>query len=94
METKELPNTVLTVYVIQVGNDIFSVTIIIEAPVTVNNDTTTNWYIRDFCNHITGMMYDAKTSPVLSDRIRRAIIKRDKFDAEYIYYKTLSQYEI
>jgi hypothetical protein len=94
METKDIPTTVLTVYVIQVGNDIFSTTILIDRPVTVNNDTTTDWHIRDFCNHITGMMYDAKTSPVLAQKIRSAIIKRDKFDAEYVYYKTLAQNEI
>lgn len=94
METKSIPDNVLSVYVIQVMQDIYSVTIIIDKPVIVNNDTQTNWYIRDFCNHITGMMYEARTSPILAEKIRNAIIKRDKFDAEYIYYKTLAKYEI
>jgi hypothetical protein len=94
METKVPPDNVLSVYVIQVMQDIYSVTIIIDKPITVNNDTNTNWYIRDFCNHITGMMYDATTSPLLAEKIRSAIIKRGIFDAEYVYYKTLAKYEL
>lgn len=94
MEVKTIPDNVLSVYVIQVMQDIYSVTIIIDKPITVKNDTQTNWYIRDFCNHITGMMYEANTSPTLAEKIRSAIIKRGVFDAEYVYYKTLAQYEL
>ena len=94
MQAKLPPDNVLSVYVIQMMHDIYSVTIIIDKPVTIKNDTKTDWHIRDFCNHITGMMYDAKTSPLLAEKLRSAIIKRGVFDAEYVYYKTLAQYEL
>lgn len=94
MQAKLPPDNVLSVYVIQVMHDIYSVSIIIEKPITVMNDTETKWYIRDFCNHITGMMYDARQHPLLAEKLRSAIIKRGVFDAEYVYYKTLAQYEL
>jgi hypothetical protein len=93
MTNNQPPDFVRFVYVINIDRDIYSVNINIEKPEMIGDETVTNWEIEAFCNHITGMMYAPESNIQLTRKIEKEIIKRNKFDAEYYYYKTLAQYE-
>lgn len=94
MSNIEIPDFVRFILVFNMGKDIYSVNIIIEKPVSVNNETTTNWTIEGFCNHSNGMMYAPESDLKLTKLLERQIIKKELFDAEYMFYKTLAQYEL
>jgi hypothetical protein len=91
--TKELPDFVRLVHVIKVEDAIYSINIGIKKPDDINGKTVTAWEIEGFCNHLTGMMYTPESSPHLTKKLEKEIIKKNVFDAEYYYYKILAENE-